>query len=490
MDTQENKSLREMLHKEYSVFVKNMKDFMKEQTLTTDWENAINGLNLNLCIQSSETDNSDILLTDADRVKPFVVDEDGVVHCLDSEKDDIKQRALSLYNMYDVETVAVNNMKYGNDDDDVTSHNIYWIISYEKGFNKSQRFFAKVVLKVVEKSISDLSTIRDAQNTEFWKNRVDKINFDLMDWYIKEIFNTKMIPDVKILTQIAFQNYENRVNKSTLLFLNKEEFEYLKNKGEGLLYFNAINEMQGKDKSAKVIKTVRKMLEACGPKNGHCCYLIAQNEMPYQLLGIVTDEYFAANIAEKCKYWSVDFLGNGDWRLSASNDILFTYSKGSFWANSQQLVESLETKVQKLHTVKNKAVFVNILKRLREQNHGALMIVAEDAKRETEILCEKFKKGTSVGKIDLAIESNLRLLDGIASVDGALLVDFEGVCYGFSVILDGDAKVEGDVGRGSRYNSSVNYIAGKERYAIIVSEDKENGIEIEYGKDLVVLERN
>ena len=46
--------------------------------------------------------------------------------------------------------------------------------------------------------------------------------------------------------------------------------------------------------------------------------------------------------------------------------------------------------------------------------------------------------------------------------------------FAFSVLLDGEATVVGDVGRGARYNSTANYIKQKEngRYVgIIISED-------------------
>ncbi|MBQ2257377.1 MAG: hypothetical protein II247_01715, partial [Lachnospiraceae bacterium] len=44
----------------------------------------------------------------------------------------------------------------------------------------------------------------------------------------------------------------------------------------------------------------------------------------------------------------------------------------------------------------------------------------------------------------------------------------------------GLARVRGEVGRGSRYNSSLNYIhnSNKKRWAIVFSEDKEKGIDI------------
>lgn len=44
------------------------------------------------------------------------------------------------------------------------------------------------------------------------------------------------------------------------------------------------------------------------------------------------------------------------------------------------------------------------------------------------------------------------------SIDGAALVDFDGCCHGFGVILDGKAQVKGDMGKGARHNSAGNYI--------------------------------
>ena len=127
---------------------------------------------------------------------------------------------------------------------------------------------------------------------------------------------------------------------------------------------------------------------------------------------------------------------------------------------------------------------------MQEQKHGALLIVSDDAKIEAEILCNKFGRGTLINEVDFSKERNLALLDGIAAVDGAVLVDFSGICYGFGVILDGDAKVKGDVSRGARYNSARNYVAGKNRCAVVVSEDKENGLSIVQVEETEVLSRD
>lgn len=65
----------------------------------------------------------------------------------------------------------------------------------------------------------------------------------------------------------------------------------------------------------------------------------------------------------------------------------------------------------------------------------------------------------------------------LTSIDGAVLVDFDGNCYAIGFILDGDMAIKGNIGRGARYNSAVNYIErqkkkGNDFFAVIFSEDK------------------
>ena len=67
------------------------------------------------------------------------------------------------------------------------------------------------------------------------------------------------------------------------------------------------------------------------------------------------------------------------------------------------------------------------------------------------------------------------------------MVGIDAICYGFGVILDGEARIKGERARGARYNSACNYIAGKNECAIIISEDKERGIEIKDGLKLQVI---
>lgn len=118
--------------------------------------------------------------------------------------------------------------------------------------------------------------------------------------------------------------------------------------------------------------------------------------------------------------------------------------------------------------------FCKIIKCLSEQEHGAGMIVVEDANKIVNDLCIKYKRGTVLAReLDLTVDKNRKFLLGMTSVDGMLLVDKKGKCYAFGVILDGKAWVKANPARGSRYNSAVDYIYDKEgSFAVIVSEDK------------------
>ena len=49
----------------------------------------------------------------------------------------------------------------------------------------------------------------------------------------------------------------------------------------------------------------------------------------------------------------------------------------------------------------------------------------------------------------------------MASIDGAILADFEGRCYAFGVILDGEVITPGNPDRGSRLNSTKTYVESK-----------------------------
>jgi DNA integrity scanning protein DisA with diadenylate cyclase activity len=65
----------------------------------------------------------------------------------------------------------------------------------------------------------------------------------------------------------------------------------------------------------------------------------------------------------------------------------------------------------------------------------------------------------------------------VTAIDGAVLLDFDGLCYAIGVILDGTVKPgDGDSSRGARYLAAIKYLNWSEKndhkcLIIVVSED-------------------
>lgn len=108
-------------------------------------------------------------------------------------------------------------------------------------------------------------------------------------------------------------------------------------------------------------------------------------------------------------------------------------------------------------------------------SHGALMVITttEMAKRESSRLSSRLFKVNPFSLFDDKNNIKLDLLKSIASIDGAFMVDTDGVCYGIGIILDGDVSIAEKSSRGARYNSSVRYIESRnsKALAVVISDD-------------------
>lgn len=103
------------------------------------------------------------------------------------------------------------------------------------------------------------------------------------------------------------------------------------------------------------------------------------------------------------------------------------------------------------------------------QRHGTLLVVTPAAATETERLA---KQVTAVVPVTMTPE----LLQSVTTIDGAVILDFEGKCHAIGAILDGMATPNGDPGRGARFNSCLRYVDSLQSrqipcLAVVVSED-------------------
>ncbi|GGI25026.1 diadenylate cyclase [Pedobacter mendelii] len=103
-----------------------------------------------------------------------------------------------------------------------------------------------------------------------------------------------------------------------------------------------------------------------------------------------------------------------------------------------------------------------------KQKHGTILVISNAAKEEAERLSEQSFKVKPV-------VLNRGLMQQVTSIDGAVLLDTNCLCYGIGVILDGIASSYGDSSRGARFNSAVRYYEFMEKKTgivlVVISED-------------------
>ena len=109
------------------------------------------------------------------------------------------------------------------------------------------------------------------------------------------------------------------------------------------------------------------------------------------------------------------------------------------------------------------------------QRHGTILVIGspDDIMNEAARLSES---KYSIGVYTTNLYEKPEMLKYLTSIDGALFMDYNCDCYCIGAILDGDLVTSGSTARGSRFNSTVNYInrrsqLGQEFIGIVISED-------------------
>ncbi|MFS0783240.1 DNA integrity scanning protein DisA nucleotide-binding domain protein [Bacillus sp. 1P06AnD] len=219
-------------------------------------------------------------------------------------------------------------------------------------------------------------------------------------------------------------------------------------------------------------KGFRKLLEITGEKKGDLILLVDANLGAY---GFTIRQTDTMNIDFKLfiKFkgllkWEVYYPGIGKPLFFFENMLVKVSMKhmGSDMINfSKDLKKIFGNKDV------NAKLLYSLVKTATTQKHGTMLV----------ILKEKF----AVQEADrLKISSTLMRPNniskqsfwGLTKIDGAIILDTNGKCHAFGTILDGVVSLEGNSGRGARYNSALrykNYLISQniEGLIIVISED-------------------
>lgn len=262
---------------------------------------------------------------------------------------------------------------------------------------------------------------------------------------------------LNILTELSYLTYEKSNAEGLIYFTNdvqNVDFQFKFDNYEDVDYFSIAN-----------LKLIRKLLELTSIKKG---------------FGIISDTnriYGVGKIKEGCMNYSVSFDEDHKWVLYKDDDELLSMKDNTLmFANARLNSSDFKSYVSEIfpeidvENSENASEMLGIIKSLIKQQKGTILVVMKDAKkyidryRDLALLIEPVK-------LD---EKNVEKL---SSIDGAIIMDENCVCYGFGVVLDGKATGFGNRARGSRYNSSerfYNYCRnedGAELFVFILSDD-------------------
>jgi hypothetical protein len=184
-------------------------------------------------------------------------------------------------------------------------------------------------------------------------------------------------------------------------------------------------------------------------------------------VGNIADTYSS----EQMGAFTVNFLDHYQWELRFGAQVLM-YSRYREPKLPQASIEQAQfisnyLRLFKSASAKDANNAWSLFEACMSLEHGAMLVVSEDAETEADRLKDQ---GTPVEPVLMTLD----LLHRVSGIDGSILLDPVGRCFAIGVILDGTATGDCSPARGSRYNSALRYVgvAPVARMAIVVSEDK------------------
>lgn len=253
-----------------------------------------------------------------------------------------------------------------------------------------------------------------------------------------------------LINELSSIKYENRKSNGKIYFT---DYEFPRGISKGIEVVDPIHF------DIENIRTIRKLLETCHDEYG----LIISHECIIGI-GIVNEDTF--------NYY-IDINSDNSW-IYHEQTVTIKYRDGIYMTGVKDskdkywnLLRNMFSEVKDYETQ-----FISLYESAINQSHGTILIISDMAEAEAQRLRE-CNRGIRIKDKRLSQE----LIDGLSSIDGAMIFDETAKCMGVGYILDGKAIVKGSNGRGARYNSARNYIAvqkeeGYKFLAVVISEDK------------------
>lgn len=266
--------------------------------------------------------------------------------------------------------------------------------------------------------------------------------------------------DVEIITALSGIYYESEPCSSALVFLVSDAGKEALSKG--VAFKDPVECRMGR------IKEIRKLLQMGTEKQ---CLLIERNDESWLVKGLCqVDGLTDGNIIFRIRSHMV-------WNMEVGEQLAVCYECGNYCIEHKEFEwNRLVTKYKEVFGKKPTTKMKDIFSEARNQKHGTVLVMIQ----ENSVSCAKEEVNRLVKEsAGIKIENRKlqrKFVKSLTAIDGALIMDDRGQCYGFAMILDGCAKIQGNPERGARFNSTRRYIKtcknqGMKVVGVVISED-------------------
>lgn len=255
-----------------------------------------------------------------------------------------------------------------------------------------------------------------------------------------------MINNINALSEMTYESSLCQGNLTLNLFLSNVDL---------LIKFENEEYQVDIDFDKEGIKYLRKLLQIA---QKDMCLVLSRNGEKWTPIG-----YAAKNNGSTLPTFTI--TGPLSWKFSAANEFA-TFSRGKYIVAKPEVSKQDKT-IEFLckHLID---VDVNILSDLVDKIkkdkdiHGALFVFIDDEQQQAINKLCKYKRGIKISEntmTNLTNETfvNNHLLD-LCKIDGAIVFNKKGQLLSIGTILDGCVISSGNVGRGSRYNSTKTFV--------------------------------
>lgn len=321
-----------------------------------------------------------------------------------------------------------------------------------------------------------------------YKYSIICLAIDVFNKYISEneINNGENINDA-----ILNQMFQNRVKESLMIILNNIEVDFITNlsyeqyetskikNAKIALPINEIPLSISFDKNHQYelknenVHGIRKLIQMLGNNQ---CLVVYKKDKNYIVSGI-TEECYTFNSLR------IEIRAYGEWvvRIPNFKNSIEPFADFVQYKHSQYLIcNSLKiTDIKELIEVykipKNYTIYPDscelisqVIHKIIELGKGAIIIFSND-----NTVFNNFEQYKRMFLSRLVLKENMSILENLVNIDGAIICDFSCNLKGYGAILDGKAVVDANLQRGSRYNSTLNFIEihKKTSFGVVISDD-------------------